>query len=136
SVIHGMHHEQDMRRIGGLKKYMPITYWTMFAAWVAICGIFPFAGFFSKDEILWKTFNASTNIQGFPDGAAKILYIVGLIAAGCTAFYMTRLMAMTFWGRERFGEQHHADAAHDAHGFVGHHGPEAKGGAARDHGQE
>src|SRR2546423_549612 len=57
SVIHGMHHEQDMRRMGGLKKYMPITCLTMMAGWLAICGIVPFAGFFSKDEILWKTWS-------------------------------------------------------------------------------
>ncbi|HET7287616.1 MAG TPA: NADH-quinone oxidoreductase subunit L, partial [Pyrinomonadaceae bacterium] len=54
SVIHGMHHEQDMRRMGGLKKYMPYTYWTFMAGWLAICGIIPFSGFWSKDEILWK----------------------------------------------------------------------------------
>src|ERR1700752_4997557 len=55
SVIHGMHHEQDMRRMGGLKKYMPYTYWTFMAGWLAICGIIPFSGFWSKDEILWKS---------------------------------------------------------------------------------
>ena len=55
SVIHGMHHEQDMRRMGGLKKYMPYTYLTFLAGWLAICGIIPFSGFWSKDEILWKT---------------------------------------------------------------------------------
>jgi NADH-quinone oxidoreductase subunit L len=122
SVIHGMHHEQDMRRMGGLKKYMPITYWTMWAAWLAICGIIPFAGFFSKDEILWKTFTASHNVAGFPDGAAKFLYVIGLLAAGCTAFYMTRLMTMTFLGKERFGKE-----AHGSHGHGGHHGKEDHG---------
>ena len=55
SVIHGMHHEQDMRRMGGLRKYMPITWLTMCAGWLAICGVPIWAGFFSKDEILWKT---------------------------------------------------------------------------------
>jgi NADH-quinone oxidoreductase subunit L len=94
SVIHAMHHEQDMRRMGGLKKYLPTTHWTMFAGWLAICGIIPFAGFFSKDEILWETF-----------GSSRILYAVGITAAFCTAFYMTRLMAMTFWGEERFHER-------------------------------
>ncbi|HYY59392.1 MAG TPA: NADH-quinone oxidoreductase subunit L, partial [Pyrinomonadaceae bacterium] len=59
SVIHGMHHEQDMRRMGGLKKYMPVTYWTMWAGWLAISGVPLFAGFFSKDEILWKTWSAA-----------------------------------------------------------------------------
>ncbi len=122
SVIHGLHHEQDLRKMGGLKKYLPITYWTMFAAWLAICGILPFAGFFSKDEILWKTFNVSV----FPNEAGKILYIVGLIAAGCTAFYMTRLMAMTFWGKERFGKN-----AQDSHG--GHHGKADHGHAHTPH---
>ena len=58
SVIHGMHHEQDMRRMGGLKKYMPITFATMLTGWLAISGIPIFAGFFSKDEILWKTWSA------------------------------------------------------------------------------
>ncbi|HEX2268895.1 MAG TPA: NADH-quinone oxidoreductase subunit L, partial [Pyrinomonadaceae bacterium] len=63
SVIHGMHHEQDMRRMGGLKKYMPYTYWTFLAGWLAICGIIPFSGFWSKDEILWQA--ASTTYIPF-----------------------------------------------------------------------
>src|ERR1700686_953011 len=96
SVIHGIHHEQDMRRMGGLRKYMPYTYVAFMAGWLAICGIVPFSGFWSKDEILWRT--ASTN--HIPIG--WLLWIVGTIAATCTAFYMTRLMAMTFWGKERF----------------------------------
>jgi NADH-quinone oxidoreductase subunit L len=113
SVIHGMHHEQDMRRMGGLSKYMPKTYWTFFAGWLAICGILPFSGFWSKDEILWQT--ASTSY--IPGG--WILWLVGTIAATCTAFYMTRLMALTFWGKPRFLEQSaggQADEAH-AHGY-------------------
>ncbi|MEA2205028.1 MAG: NADH-quinone oxidoreductase subunit [Blastocatellia bacterium] len=108
SVIHGMHHEQDMRRMGGLKKYMPYTYFTFLAGWLAICGIIPFSGFWSKDEILWRT--ASTTI--IPIG--WILWIVGTIAATCTAFYMTRLMAMTFWGKERFRDSHEHHAGHEA----------------------
>jgi NADH-quinone oxidoreductase subunit L len=112
SVIHGMHHEQDMRRMGGLKKYMPITYWTFMMGWLAICGIIPFSGFWSKDEILWNA--ASTTY--IPGG--WLLWLVATIAAVCTAFYMTRLMAMTFWGRERFREEPHAggqaDEAHAA----------------------
>src|SRR5215218_3482621 len=75
SVIHGMHHEQDMRRMGGLKKYLKITFWTMCAGWLAICGIVPFAGFFSKDEILWKTWSTHSNSYG------KILWIVGAVTA-------------------------------------------------------
>jgi NADH-quinone oxidoreductase subunit L len=113
SVIHGMHHEQDMRRMGGLRKYMPKTFWTFVAGWLAICGIFPFSGFWSKDEILWRA--AGTNY--FSGG--WLLWLLGTIAATCTAFYMTRLVAMTFWGRERFREVPaggEADEAH-AHGY-------------------
>jgi NADH-quinone oxidoreductase subunit L len=113
SVIHGMHHEQDMRRMGGLRKYMPKTYLTFLAGWLAICGIIPFSGFWSKDEILWRT--ASTNY--FNGG--WLLWLLATIAATCTAFYMTRLMALTFWGRERFLDAHaggEADEAH-AHGY-------------------
>lgn len=139
SVIHGMHHEQDMRRMGGLKKYMPITFATMLTGWLAISGIPIFAGFFSKDEILWKTW--STEL--FPQ-AGKILWVVGAITALLTAIYMTRLMVMTFWGKERFAEAHaggqadeaHAaaydegEAPHDAHaasaGDRPHHGPGEK----------
>ncbi|HYO92491.1 MAG TPA: NADH-quinone oxidoreductase subunit L, partial [Pyrinomonadaceae bacterium] len=109
SVIHGMHHEQDMRRMGGLKKYMPITYWTFLAGWLAICGIIPFSGFWSKDEILWNT--AAT--EYIPGG--WLLWIVATIAATCTAFYMTRLVAMTFWGKERFLETPAGGQADEAH---------------------
>lgn len=109
SVIHGMHHEQDMRRMGGLRKYMPYTYMTFLAGWLAICGIIPFSGFWSKDEILWQT--ASTNyIPG-----AWILWIIATIAATCTAFYMTRLVAMTFWGKPRFLEKPAGGEADEAH---------------------
>jgi NADH-quinone oxidoreductase subunit L len=113
SVIHGMHHEQDMRRMGGLKKYMPKTYLTFLAGWLAICGIIPFSGFWSKDEILWNA--ASTTL--IPYG--WLLWAVGTFTAALTAFYMTRLVAMTFWGRERFLEVPaggQADEAH-AHGY-------------------
>ena len=91
--------------MGNLRKYMPYTYLTFLAGWLAICGIIPFSGFWSKDEILWRT--ASTN--HIPLG--WLLWIVGTIAATCTAFYMTRLVAMTFWGKERFLGDH--DSAHD-----------------------
>jgi NADH-quinone oxidoreductase subunit L len=100
SVIHGMHHEQDMRRMGNLKRYMPITFATMLTGWLAICGILPFAGFFSKDEILYKTFAA--NGMGSWN---YVLWGVGLFTAVLTAIYMTRLMVMTFWGEERFHEE-------------------------------
>ena len=117
SVINGMHHEQDMRRMGGLKKYMPVTWITMVAGWLAICGMPFFAGFFSKDEILWKTWSAST--FSLPPGANKILWGVGAVTALLTAVYMTRMMVMTFWGGERFRESH-ADG-HGTHGGE-HHG--------------
>ncbi len=109
SVIHGMHHEQDMRRMGGLKKYMPYTYLTFLAGWLAICGILPFSGFWSKDEILWQA--AST--KQIPLG--WLVWLVGTIAATCTAFYMTRLMAMTFWGKERFLQKPAGGEADEAH---------------------
>ncbi len=114
SVIHGMHHEQDMRRMGGLKKYMPYTYWTFFAGWLAICGIIPFSGFWSKDEILWNA--ASTSAIPF----GWLVWLVGTIAATCTAFYMTRLMAMTFWGKERFREKPEHHEIHGDHGHAEH----------------
>jgi NADH-quinone oxidoreductase subunit L len=109
SVIHGMHHEQDMRRMGGLKKYMPYTYWTFMAGWLAICGIIPFSGFWSKDEILWNAASTTHIPLGW------LVWLIGTIAATCTAFYMTRLMAMTFWGRERFLEATAGGEADEAH---------------------
>nr|WP_253720803.1 NADH-quinone oxidoreductase subunit L [Bdellovibrio bacteriovorus] len=93
SVIHAMHEEQDIRKMGGLKKYMPITHVTFFLGWLAIIGMPPFAGFFSKDEILAYTFNS-------PLGS-PILWAMGALGATLTAFYMTRLMALTFWGKSR-----------------------------------
>lgn len=93
SVIHAMHEEQDMRKMGGLKKYMPMTHLTFLFGWLAIIGLPPFAGFFSKDEILWYSFSS-------PMGHWS-LWLVGAIAATCTAFYMTRLMCLTFWGSSR-----------------------------------
>jgi NADH-quinone oxidoreductase subunit L len=125
SVIHGMHHEQDMRRMGGLSKYMKYTYWTFLAGWLAICGIIPFSGFWSKDEILWRTASTSAVPIGW------VLWIVGTIAATCTAFYMTRLMAMTFWGRYRGDdaqEAHgddHAPGKHEHHPHVPHESPKS-----------
>jgi NADH-quinone oxidoreductase subunit L len=142
SVIHAMHHEQDMRRMGNLRKYMPKTYWTFFAGWLAICGIIPFSGFWSKDEILWNA--ASTEYVPY----GWLLWLVSTIAATCTAFYMTRLMALTFWGRERFLEVRAGGQADEAHAQAydegkavhtaidpsvadrPHHGPEERVGVA------
>ena len=118
SVIHGMHHEQDMRRMGGLKKYMPITFATMLTGWLAISGIPIFAGFFSKDEILWKTWSAST--FSLPSTTfSKILWGIGALTAFLTAVYMTRMMVMTFWGKERFHDAHPAHEEPEDH----NHGP-------------
>ncbi len=103
SVIHGMHEEQDMRKMGGLAKHMPITHLTFLMGWLAIIGMPPFAGFFSKDEILWFAYSS-------PMGS-KALWIVGILSAMCTAFYMTRLMVMTFWSKERF--DHHEIHPHE-----------------------
>ena len=117
SVIHGMHHEQDMRKMGNLKKYMPITFITMAMGWLAICGIPIWAGFFSKDEILYKTFAADNYFPAGPFSGELVLWVIGTITAVLTAIYMTRMMIMTFWGTERFHEAlpdaHHAgDPAH------------------------
>ncbi|MEP6636364.1 MAG: NADH-quinone oxidoreductase subunit L [Acidobacteriota bacterium] len=114
SVIHGMHHEQDMRRMGGLRKYMPYTYMTFLAGWLAICGIIPFSGFWSKDEILWSAASTTQIPLGW------LVWIIGTVAATCTAFYMTRLMAMTFWGKFRGGVHAHARGEH-GHVDQGHH---------------
>jgi NADH-quinone oxidoreductase subunit L len=120
SVIHGMHHEQDMRRMGNLRKYMPITFITMIAGWLAISGIPVWAGFFSKDEILYKTFaatNAAHDATLLGIHVNTILWVIGLLTAVLTAVYMTRLMWMTFFGEERFhlalpDGNHPHDAAH------------------------
>ena len=94
SVIHALHHEQDIRHMGGLKKQMPLTYLTFLAGWLAIIGVPGFSGFFSKDEILWHTYASS---QG-----STWLWLVGLVTALMTAFYMTRLMCWVFWGEARY----------------------------------
>jgi NADH-quinone oxidoreductase subunit L len=113
SVIHGMHHEQDMRRMGGLRKYLPITFATMLTGWLAISGIPIFAGFFSKDEILWKTWSAGGFSLPSPTWNT-LLWGIAALTAVLTAIYMTRMMVMTFWGSERFREPAQAhDTDHD-----------------------
>jgi NADH-quinone oxidoreductase subunit L len=113
SVIHAMHHAyhathshedaQDMRNMGGLREYMPITFWLMLIATLAIAGIPPFAGFFSKDEILAAAFARGAGTPVF-----YVFYGMGVLAALLTAFYMARLMAMTFLGVNRTGERERA----------------------------
>jgi NADH-quinone oxidoreductase subunit L len=99
SVIHAMGGEQDLMRMGGLRKHTPITFWTMFIAALAISGIFPFAGFFSKDEILWSAWSRGHHW----------IWAFGFLTAGLTAFYMFRLIFLAFSGKARHSEetQHH-----------------------------
>jgi len=105
SVIHAMGGEQDMRKMGGLKNKIRVTHWTMFAGSLAIAGIPGLAGFFSKDEILWQVYSS-------PQGS-KALFFVGLVTAGMTAFYMWRLMNLTFYGKPRMDE-HTAAHVHES----------------------
>jgi NADH-quinone oxidoreductase subunit L len=93
SVMHALAGELNMQKMGGLKKYIPITFWCFLAGTLAISGIPLFSGFFSKDEILWKAFSS-------PHGHF-LLWIVGVITAGLTAFYMFRLFFLTFLGKSR-----------------------------------
>jgi formate hydrogenlyase subunit 3/multisubunit Na+/H+ antiporter MnhD subunit len=98
SVIHGMHGEQDMNRMGGLARKMPATFFTMAIGWLAISGIPPLAGFWSKDEI-WAASSARR--------LWVVLFAVGLLTAAITAFYMTRMMWLTFFGTPRWAEGLH-----------------------------
>ena len=105
-ALHATHsHEdaQDMRNMGGLRRYMPVTFWLMMIATLAIAGIPPFAGFFSKDEILAAAF-----ARGAAAPVYYVFYGMGILAALLTAFYMARLMAMTFFGENRTGERERA----------------------------
>src|SRR5690606_33129500 len=99
SVIIGMHHEQDMRRMGGLKRYMPITYWTLLVGAIASAGIPPFAGFFSKDAIIEAVHAATTPGAGFA-------YFCVLACVFVTAAYTFRLVFMAFHGTPRFDPTH------------------------------
>jgi NADH-quinone oxidoreductase subunit L len=111
AVIHALHGEQDIRNMGGLKKHLPITYWTFLIASIAIAGVPFFSGFFSKDEILFETF-----LHGY-----QILWVVGALTSLLTATYMFRLVHLTFHGEERFhgviGEYAHGHPA-PAHGHA------------------
>ena len=114
SVIHAMHHEQDMRFYGGLRKHIPLTFWAMMAGTLAITGVgianvFGFAGFYSKDAIIEATYASGTQAGGFA-------YVVAVFAALLTSFYSWRLMFLTFWGTPRWaGSEHIQHAAHDGH---------------------
>jgi len=104
AVIHALAGEQDLRNMGGLKKALPITYWTFLIGAIAIAGVPPLAGFFSKDEILWRTFS----------GGHTVLWTIGMVTAFLTATYMFRLVFLTFFG-DRHGHDHgHGEHLHDA----------------------
>ncbi len=109
SVIHALSGEQDMRKMGALRKRIPITFWTMSMGFFAIAGLPPWAAFFSKDEILYQAF-----ISNNPLG--KLLWFVGLVTAGMTSFYMFRLWFKTFFGASHVVEAgHKANRGHAAH---------------------
>ena len=115
SVIHALSGEQDMRLMGGLRKRIPITFWTMTMGVFAIAGLPPLAAFFSKDEILYQTYL-------WDNPLAKLLWTVGMFTAFLTSFYMFRLWFKTFFGAPRF-EEHgssHAPDLHAAHGAAVH----------------
>jgi len=119
SVIHAMHHEQDMRYYGGLRKKIPLTFWAMMMGTLAITGVgilgvFGFAGFYSKDAILEAAYARH-------NGAGQFAFWAGAIAALLTSFYSWRLMFLTFWGRPRWEQSEHIQhAVHDAHGHDDH----------------
>ena len=122
SVIHGMNEEQDMRRMGGLRQYMPVTALTMVLGAVAIAGIPPLSGFFSKDEILFRAFLHHGVFV--PD---RLLWLLGVVTAAMTAFYMFRLINMTFFGTYRgpawgADAEAHGDGGADGHGDGDGHG--------------
>ena len=126
SVINGMHHEQDMRKMGGIWKLLPITYAVMLVGTIAITGLgipgleFGFSGFYSKDSMLGAAF-----VAGQHNSFGYFAYVVGTFVAGLTSYYSWRLIFMTFNGHARWGhDAHHDDHAHDdqavAHDDHGH----------------
>ena len=125
AVIHAMHHEQDMRYYGALRKRIPITFWAMMAGTLAITGVgvvdvFGFAGFYSKDAILEAAYARGT-------GAANFAFWAGAIAAMLTSFYSWRLMFLTFWGKPRWADSEHIQhAVHHGHDEPEEHNPAAQ----------
>jgi NADH-quinone oxidoreductase subunit L len=104
SVIHGMGGEQDIRKMGGLKAKMPWTFWTFLLSSLALSGVPPLAGFFSKDEILWQAWSTEAfATTGLGHWFGKLIWLTGAAAAACTAFYMTRLVIKTFLDRPKWG---------------------------------
>jgi NADH-quinone oxidoreductase subunit L len=127
SVIHAVGGEQDMRRMGGLRKLIPVTFWVVTIATIAIAGIPPFAGFFSKDEILGAVFHS-------PYGG-PVIWGIGVLTAGLTSFYMFRLWFMTFFGELKLGSVDLGEEAHAAHApaQAGHGAASDSHGHADDH---
>ncbi len=123
SVIHAMHHDEDMRNMGGLNKYLKITFFTMGAGTLAIAGFPLLSGFFSKDEILWKVRSSTV----LPGSLGTILWLLGLLTAAITAIYMTRMMVITFFGEERFRNVKHDDHHGGGHGHDDHKGHDDHG---------
>jgi NADH-quinone oxidoreductase subunit L len=131
AVIHALAGEQDLRNMGGLRKYLPVTYWTFVVGAAALAGVPPLAGFFSKDEILFKTF-ISESTPGH-----TLMWVFGLLTSLLTAIYMSRLVFLAFWGERRVAAAHkdhpeeeeptahgHGAHAHAAHGHGAHgHAP-------------
>ncbi|MHB1535586.1 MAG: NADH-quinone oxidoreductase subunit L [Acidimicrobiales bacterium] len=113
SVIHAMHDEQDMKKMGGLRRYLPVTFPTFIFGYLALSGIPPFAGFWSKDEVLYAAWHKS-----------PILWAVGALTAGLTAYYMSRQAALVFGGRARWSESGRTAASAPAGGHGGHGGGE------------
>ena len=135
SVIHAMHHEQDMRYYGGLRKEIPITFWAMTAGTLAITGVgiadvFGFAGFYSKDSILEAAYASGSQVGGYA-------FWMGIVAALMTSFYSWRLVFLTFFGKPRWAASEHIQhAIHDSHSHDAHdthsHGSEAENAPAQE----
>jgi NADH-quinone oxidoreductase subunit L len=122
SVIHAVGGEQDMRRMGGLRKLIPVTFWVVTIATIAIAGIPPFAGFFSKDQILGEVYHS---LYG-----GKVIWAIGVLTAGLTSFYMFRLWFMTFFGELKLGSVDLGEEAHGANAPA----QAAHGAASQSHG--
>jgi len=120
SVIHALSGEQDIRKMGGLFRKIPVTSRTFLVAWLAICGIFPFAGFFSKDEILWKAFDTGNVLL---PGGGLLLWALAATAALMTSFYMFRSYYMTFSGSYRGNEGGHGHGHEGGHAHTPHESP-------------
>ncbi|HEV7658249.1 MAG TPA: NADH-quinone oxidoreductase subunit L [Allosphingosinicella sp.] len=136
SVIHAMHHEQDMRYYGGLRKPIPFTFWAMLVGTLAITGVgiiqifglpsLGFAGFFSKDAIIESAYASGTSLGGFA-------FFIGVLAALLTSFYSWRLMFLTFWGKPRWAASEHIQ--HALHGDHHDH-PDAEDAGHDTHAEE